>query len=74
MFAVTSRCEIGNIPTLDDHTDPDYDASVRSRLIRIDTSAQRVRSDLTSRLLRFDLHATRLSAALERPIGSQTAT
>ena len=65
--------KLGNIPTLNDHTDPDYDAKVLSRLIRIDTSVQRVCSDLAGRLMRFDIYATRLTAALERALGGHTA-
>ena len=51
---------IGNVPELNDHTDPDYDAKVLSRLIRIDASAQRIGSDLASVLMRFGLYGTRL--------------
>ncbi len=53
---------VGNMPELNDHTDPDYDAKVLSRLIRIDASAQRICSDLASLLTRFGLYGTRLTA------------
>ena len=65
--------KLGNIPTLNDHTDPDYDAKVLSRLIRIANSAQRICSDLASRLMRFGLYGTRLTTALERALAGNTA-
>ena len=58
---------------LNDHTDPDYDAKVLSRLIRIDASAQRICSDLASHLMRFGLYGTRLTTALERTLGGNIA-
>jgi hypothetical protein len=64
---------VGNMPTLNDHTDPDYDAKVLSRLIRIDASAQRLCSDLAIVLMRFGLYGTRLTTALERALGGNTA-
>jgi len=64
---------VGNVPTLNDHADPDYDAKVLSRLIRVDASAQRICSDLTSRLMRFDVYGTRLATALERALAGNTA-
>jgi hypothetical protein len=64
---------IGSTPMLNDHTDPDYDANVLSRLIRIDASAQRICSDLASRLMRFGLYGTRLTGALERALGGDIA-
>jgi hypothetical protein len=60
-------------PTLNDHTDPDYDAKVLSRLIRIDASAQRICTDLASRLARFGLYGSRLTTALERALGGNLA-
>jgi hypothetical protein len=63
---------LGGIPTLNDHTDPDYDAKVLSRLIRVDTSAQRICSDLARCLMRFDTYATRLTTALERALAGNT--
>jgi hypothetical protein len=65
---------LGSTPMLNDHTDPDYDAKVLSRLIRIDVSAQRICSDLASRLTRFGLYGTRLTTALERALGGNTAS
>jgi hypothetical protein len=64
---------IGSTPMLNDHTDPDYDAKVLSRLIRIDASAQRICTDLASRLTRFALYRTRLTIALERALGGNIA-
>jgi len=49
---------VGNSPILNNHTDPDYDAKVLSRLIRIDDAAQQVCSDLASHLMRFGSIAT----------------
>ena len=63
----------GSTPMLNDHTDPDYDAKVLSRLIRIDASAQRICADLASRLMRFGLYGTRLTIALERALGGNIA-
>lgn len=64
---------VGNTPTLNDHTDPDYDAKVLSRLIRIDASAQRICSDLASLLTRFGVYGTRLTLAVERALAGNTA-
>jgi DNA-binding MarR family transcriptional regulator len=64
---------LGSTPMLNDHTDPDYDARVLSRLIRIDASAQRICSDLGSRLTRFGLYGIRLTTSLERALGGNTA-
>lgn len=63
----------GSTPILNDHTDPDYDAKVLSRLIRIDASAQRICTDLASRLTRFGLYGTRLTTALESVLGGNIA-
>ena len=64
---------LGSTPVLNDHIDPDYDGKVLSRLLRIDVSAQRICSDLASRLMRFGLYATRLTTALERTLGGNIA-
>jgi hypothetical protein len=63
----------GSTPILNDHTDPDYDAKVLSRLIRIDASAQRICTDLASRLTRFGLYGTRLTTAIESVLGGNIA-
>ena len=65
--------KFGSTPTLNDHTDPDYDAKVLSRLIRIDASAQRICTHLASRLTRFGLYGTRLTTALARALGGNIA-
>ena len=57
---------IGNTPTLNDHTDADYDASVLSRLIRIDAPAQDLLAEIVASLDRFDIYRRRLSNALEQ--------
>ncbi len=59
---------IGNSPTLNDHTDADYDAKVLSRLIRVDTSVQDLLTEMVASLDRFDIYRIRLSTALERTI------
>ncbi len=64
---------VGNTPILNDHTDPDYDAKVLSRLIRIDDAAQQVCSDLASHLMRFGLYRNRLSKAIERALAGDSA-
>ena len=64
---------VGNTPILNDHTDPDYDARVLSRLIRIDDAAQQVCSDLVSRLMRFGVYRDRLSTAIERALAGDSA-
>jgi hypothetical protein len=64
---------VGNSPILNNHTDPDYDAKVLSRLIRIDDAAQQVCSDLASHLMRFGLYRNRLSTAIERALAGDSA-
>ncbi|HEY5890837.1 MAG TPA: transcriptional regulator [Acidimicrobiia bacterium] len=59
---------VGNAPILNDHTDADYDARVLSRLIRVDTSAQDLLTEMASLLDRFGIYRRRLSAALEQAI------
>jgi hypothetical protein len=63
----------GSTPILNDHTDPDYDSKVLSRLIRIDDAAQQVCSDLASHLMRFGLYRNRLSTAIERALAGDSA-
>ena len=65
--------KLGDAYAVNDHTDAGYDAKVLSRLIRIDASAQRICSDLASRLLRFGVYGDRLKTALERALGGDTA-
>ena len=64
---------LGHTPMVNDHTDPDYDANVLSRLMRIDDAAQRICSDLGSRLMRFGVYGDRLASALERVLAGNTA-
>lgn len=66
--------KLGDAHAVNDHTDADYDAKVLSRLIRIDASAQRICSDLASRLLRFGVYGDRLTTALERALGGDKAS
>ena len=65
--------KLGETHAVNDHTDPDHDAKVLSRLMRIDDAAQRICSDLASRLVRFGVHGHRLTTALERALGGETA-
>lgn len=65
--------ELGDTHAVNDHTDPDYDAKVLSRLMRIDDAAQRICFDLASRLMRFGVYGDRLTTALERALGGETA-
>jgi hypothetical protein len=57
--------KIGSAPTLNDHTDPDYDAKVLTRLIRIDSLAQDLLTELCAQLDRFAIYQRRLSTALD---------
>jgi len=64
---------VGRQPTLNDHTDADYDASVISRLMRIDDSAQRLCDELSGSLSRFGLYGVRLTDALDRVLAGESA-
>lgn len=59
---------IGSTPSVNDHTDADYDAKVLTRLMRIDESAQNLCAELTGTLDRFAVYQERLSSALEQAI------
>jgi len=63
----------GTSQSMNDHSDPNYDNKVLSRLIRIDDKAQPIYDDLASRLLRFGLYADRLSRALDRSLAGESA-
>ena len=52
--------------TLNDHTDPDYDAAVIARLADINRRVQPILADLTSALDRFGHYGPRLDFALEQ--------
>ena len=64
---------IAKQPILNDHTDADYDASVISRLIRIDDSAQRLCDELSGSLTRFGLYGLRFTYALDRVLAGEGA-
>jgi hypothetical protein len=64
---------VGSGTILNDHRDPEYDAEVLSRLIRLDRSAQHILADLARRLARYGILATRLSAALDRALAGDIA-
>ncbi|MGF1667300.1 MAG: transcriptional regulator [Acidimicrobiia bacterium] len=57
---------------LNDHRDPDYDAGVVDRLIKLDRSAQRILESLCGRLSRFGSYRNRLTANLERVMAGET--
>lgn len=54
------------------HTDPDYDAAVIGRLLRLDDEAQVLCSDLGGHLPRFGRYGGRLGAAVERVMQGDT--
>jgi hypothetical protein len=55
---------IGGSPALNDHTDPDYDAAVLSRLFRVDESVQGLLVDLAEAVTRFSVYTGRMEQAL----------
>jgi hypothetical protein len=57
---------------LNDHRDPDYDAGVVDRLIKLDRSVQRILEALSGRLSRFGSYRHRLTANLERVMAGET--
>ena len=63
----------GTSQIINDHSDPEYDNKVLTRLIRLDDKAQPICAELTSRLLRFSPYADRLSRALDRSIAGESA-
>jgi hypothetical protein len=58
----------GDSHVVNDHRDPEYDASVLDRLGKIDDSAQRICSDLAASLPRFGTYEPRLAGALGRAL------
>ena len=64
---------VGRQPILNDHKDADYDASVISRLMRIDESAQRLCDELSVSLTRFGHYGLRLTEALDRVLAGEGA-
>ncbi len=63
----------GTSQGMNDHSDPDYDNKILSRLIRIDYRAQPICTDLAGRLLRFGRYADRLSRAIDRALAGESA-
>jgi hypothetical protein len=59
---------VGDGHIVNDHRDPDYDAKVLDRLIKLDESAQRICADLSGSLTRFRAYGPRLSRALGRAL------
>lgn len=64
---------IGGTPIVNDHTDSGYDASVLSRLMKVDESAQQVCADLAARLARFSNYGSRLNRALDRVMAGEVS-
>lgn len=64
---------LGQSHILNDHLDPDYDAKVLTRLMRIDDASQQICADLAGRLARFGVYGPRLSRALERVLAGEHA-
>lgn len=64
---------LGSMPVVNDHSDPDYDAKVVSRLMRIDDAAQRICSDLGGHLMRFGVYGDRLANALGSVLAGNAA-
>jgi hypothetical protein len=63
----------GDTHVVNDHRDPEYDASVLERLISVDDSAQRVCAGLTTSLPRFESFGNRLASALSHALTGDTA-
>lgn len=63
----------GSSQAMNDHSDPDYDNRVLSRLIRVDDRAQPICDDLAGCLHRFGPYRERLSRALERALAGESA-
>ncbi|MFF0244504.1 transcriptional regulator [Streptosporangium sandarakinum] len=57
---------VGGATTMNDHTDPAYDARVLGRLTDLDRRAQAVCADLSAALPRFGRYRVRLADALAR--------
>jgi hypothetical protein len=64
---------VAGAPVLNDHTDPDYDAGVIDRLMRLDDEAQAVLEPLAGALPRFGMYKSRLAEALGRVVAGDTA-
>lgn len=55
---------LGGTPSLNDHSDDDYDARVLSRLFRVDDTVHALLADLAIVLPRFSVYRERLTSAL----------
>jgi hypothetical protein len=64
---------VGDGHIVNDHRDPDYDAKVLDRLIKLDESARRICADLSASLTRFGPYGPRLSSALDRALAGDHA-
>jgi hypothetical protein len=57
---------LGGVMTMNDHSDPAYDARVLDRLIAFDRRAKGVHADLSAAMVRFQRYRVRLGEALAR--------
>jgi hypothetical protein len=57
---------MGGGRVLNDHSDPDYDAGVLSRLFRVDDAVQPMLVELTQRLSRFHSYSDRMESAIRQ--------
>lgn len=64
---------VRNIRMLNSHRDPQYDAEVLSRLVRIHMGTQWIYAELAGLLERFGVYEPRFSFALERALAGETS-
>lgn len=64
---------IGGTPSLNDHSDDDYDARVLSRLFRLDDNVQALLTELVIALPRFSVYGDRLTSAVEEVMAGNHA-
>lgn len=64
---------VGNTRMLNSHRDPQYDAAVLSRLVRIHEGTQWVYAELAGLLERFGVYEPRFSFALEQALAGETS-
>lgn len=64
---------VRNTRMLNSHRDPEYDAAVLSRLVRIHKGTEWVYAELTGLLERFGVYEPRFSFALEQALAGETS-
>ncbi len=70
--AACTDFQVRSDQTLNDHTDPDYDNGVISRLADVNRRVQPVIAQLSEALDRFGHYGGRLQSALDRVLGGDT--